>query len=70
MSSQNFNLRPKDLKEASINTMPLKSLVIDTKKNEKRKNVKISKKSIIVSNNQDSQTRKSKRFKKDNIIHH
>ena len=44
--------------------MPLKSLVIDTKKNEERKTVKINKKSSIGSNNQDSQTRKSKRLKK------
>ena len=61
---KSFDLRPKDLREASINSMPLKSLVIDTKKNEERKTVKINKKSSIVSNNQDSQTRKSKRLKK------
>ena len=65
-----FDLRPKNLREASINSMPLKSLVIDTKKNEERKTVKINKKSSIGSNDQDRQTRKSKRLMKDNIIHH
>ena len=30
---KNFDLRPKDLWEASINNMPLKSPVIGTKKN-------------------------------------
>ena len=32
-----FDLRPKDLRDVSINSMPLKSLVIGTKKYEKRK---------------------------------
>ena len=44
--------------------MPLKSLVIDTKKNEERNTVKINKKSSIDSNNQDNQTRNSKSLKK------
>ena len=61
---KNFDLRPKDIREASINSMPLNSLAIDTKKNEERKTVKINKKSSKGSNNQDSQTRKSKRLKK------
>ena len=52
------------LREASINSMSLKSLVIDTKKNEERKTVKINKKNSLESNNQDSQTKKSKWFKK------
>ena len=39
----NFVLRPKDLSEVSINSMSLKSLVIDTKKNEERKLIKINK---------------------------
>ena len=49
-----FDLRPKDLREASINSMPLKSLVFDTNKYENRKTVKINKKSSIGSNNQES----------------
>ena len=63
-SSKIFDLRPKDLREASINSIPLKLLVIDTKKNEERKTVKINKKFVIGSNNKDGQTRKSKRLKK------
>ena len=37
-----FDWKHKDLREASINSMPLKSLVIDTKKNEERKTKKIN----------------------------
>ena len=47
--------------------MPFKSQVIDNKKNEERKTVKIDKKCSIGSNNQDGQTRKSKK-NKENII--
>ena len=53
-----------DLREASINSIPFISLVINTKKNEERKTVKINKKSGIDPNIQDRQIRKSKRLKK------
>ena len=61
---KNFYLRPKDLREASINSIPLKSLVIDTKKNEERKSAKVNKKNSTGSNNQESKSRKPTRFKK------
>ena len=44
--------------------MPLKSLVIDTKKNEERKSAKVNKKNSTGSNNQESKSRKPTRFKK------
>ena len=54
-----FDLRSKNLIEASINSMPAKLQLLIL-----RKNVKINKKSSISSNNHNRQTKKSKRIKK------
>ena len=61
---KNFNLRPKDLREASINSMPLKSLVINMQKKDVKKCVKSNKKNSSCLNSQDTQVKKSKRSKK------
>ena len=41
-----FDLKPKDLKEASINSMPLKSLVIKTQKKDIKKNVNQTRRTV------------------------
>ena len=61
---KNFDLKPKDLREASINSMPLKSLVIKTQKKDIKKSVKASKKNIMCKNILDVPVKKSKRLKK------
>ena len=59
-----FDLKSKDLREASINSMPLKSLVIETQKKDIKKNVKANKKNSMCKNIPDIPVKKSKRLKK------
>ena len=59
-----FDLNPKDLREASINSMPLKSLVIKTQKKHIKKSVKANKKNSMCRNIPDVPVKKSKRLKK------
>ena len=61
---KNFDLKPKDLREASINSMPLKSLVIKTQKKDIKKNVKANNKNSMCKNIPDVPVKKSKRLKK------
>ena len=61
---KNFDLKPKDLREASINSMPLKSLVIKTQKKDIKKSVEANKKNIMCKNIPDVPAKKSKRLKK------
>ena len=61
---KNFDLKSKDLREASINSMPLKSLVIKTQKKDIKKNVKANKKNSVCKNIPDVPVKKSKRLKK------